>query len=603
MQELIYISQLAKELGLTCEGVKKKLTRLGIELIDVPGRGRGGLVKAVRAIDLPKEFLVSKEEKDQSLSDWQRAEAAKRFALVEEVRNAFGRTLQERIEYVIRHLERLNPWLWKELGGEIPSSRTIRRYVLAYENGGYNALAPRWGGREGQTKLSLDERREIEAKYLVPHGPTIRGLWQMITSSLVRAGKARYLALDGWSSVVIEDNRTLSYSTIYRYIKKFISYPVAVAAREGEETFERLCVPKTRRDYESIRAGDIWNSDGHTANVFVINDVFENKKNEVVRPTIVVWKDVKSRKIVGYSVDVTENTQLVFNAFADAVRKNGYYLPRHILVDNGKSYKNKQSLGGDAFEGLYGRLGVGKHFAIPYNPNSKPVEAFWRTFDNYCSRSLVGYAGANPQKKPESLPKDIKSGKILKMSEFLQVVAQAIEAYNNMPHTGDGMNGRTPNQCYDEEFTFLRRLSEDEFSSIFLLRKEATVHRDGIRFMGWYYTDAEGRWAEYQKKKIIVAYNPSDFSEIYVLDERGRELFKATRLEKASWMYDAAEANSMDEYRAIMSEKKKVRQYKRKLAEIAGKKAQKTIETISSKEKTQKTLTTETVKLPWEPNC
>jgi len=197
----------------------------------------------------------------------------------------------------------------------------------------------------------------------------------------------------------------------------------------------------------------------------------------------------------------------------------------------------------------------------------------------------------------------MKSGKILKMSEFLQVVAQAIEAYNNMPHTGDGMNGRTPNQCYEEEFTFLRRLGEEEFATIFLSRKEATVHRDGIRFMGWYYTDAEGKWAEYQKKKVVVAYNPSDFTEIFVLDERGRELFKASRLEKASWMYDAAEAKSMDEYRAIISEKKKVRQYKRRLAEIAGKKAQRTIETIANKEENRKTLTTEErVKLPWEPN-
>ncbi len=375
-----------------------------------------------------------------------------------------------------------------------------------------------------------------------------------------------------------------------------------MAWREGNKAFDEKCLPAILRDYESIMANEAWCSDGHTVNLFVINDLLPEKYGEIVRPQVVMWKDIRSRKIMGYEVDISEKTETVWKAFAKSIKNNNYYLPQHILVDNGSAYKNKQSLGTEDWEGLYSRLGVDEHFAIPYNAKSKPIEAFWRWFDSYVSRMLPGYTGRNNQAMPEETKKLVKTKKLLKMSEFVALLEEKIDDFNNMTgHQGHGMEGRSPNQVFKQTKIQTKRLSEKEFATLFLERKTAKVYRDGIRFMGWYYQDKIGEWAKYQNRKVQISFNPDDFSCLYVFDNAGRELFKAFRVERAKWMFDS-DVNNMAEYRRLYGNKKRVRKIKNELANEIGENYRKTIETSAVLIEEKKEIDNENFILPWEKN-
>ncbi|URA10523.1 transposase [Thermospira aquatica] len=593
--------------GITTEGVRKRLKKFDIKIFDINGRGRGGIVKVVQFTDLDhqtqREILTFKQQDNpvfiSNLTDFQRREATKRYKLLSYIQEqGIGHTQIDRIEYILRNIEQIDIKLAQEFK-RLPSVRTVERWFELYRRGGYEALAPRWGKRLGQTKLSEEEKKLFTNEYLQPNGPTIRTLWMRYFLYCKKNNIATANVRDNWTTLTFSDGRTLSYFAVYRYLHR-IPYPALVAEREGINAFERKCVPTARRDYESISANEVWESDGHTANTFVINDVFEERRGEIVRPHIVFWKDVKARKLMGFAVDVTENTTMIWDALAISIKNNDGYLPEHILIDNGKAYKNKQSLGiNEAFEGLYARLGVDKHFAIPYNPNAKPIESFWRTFDNYFSRTLPGYTGKDNKNVPDITREQRKEGKLLKLSEYIEMLEKFVIMFNDMPHTGHGMSGKSPNEIFAEDMVASRRLTEEDIAVIFLKRKEAKVFRDGIRFMGYYYTDNEGKWAEYQGKKVIIAYNPTDFRSLYVLDKRGRALFKATRVEMANFMFD--EVNSEEEYRRLNREKKKVREYRKKIAEITGRRLGKTIDTIAVKDQDSiKSIENTSVKLPWD---
>ncbi len=602
MNKNIYTTrqELAEVWGITSEGAKKRIVKLGLYAETIEGVGRGGkiivypieclpqeLKKQVleyRAKNLPVELRKSLGE----LKEWQREVAYNRYKLLHylkqeiiDERNRF-KTKQEVLNLFLKKFEagEIDKELLKKIG--CPSARTINRWLRAYNLSGENiaSLAPSFGKREGKTKLKEQEKEYILKEYCKPHGVSVRYLFY----KYIQLAKLRRINL---YTAVDNTGRTISYFTFARFIKS-LPESIKILTREGKEAFRNKVLPAIERDYKGIFPNQLWFADGHTFNFFAKDDLFGSGK--VIRPTIVGWIDAASRKLMGFAIHITENTELISNSLANAICWNKNVVPEHILIDNGKAFKNKQTLGFSrklfakifasessekTIEGLYGRLGIKVHFAIAYNPQAKPIERLWGTIDNYFSRRMITYAGKDTKNKPENLTNILKDeNNIPLLSEVFEMFKMQMKEYNSLPHTGKEMNGKTPDEVYGdlmkERPIECKYVSEKDLAVILMMREKRIVQRQGIKWNKWWYRDEMGLMnTVYLNREVLIAYNPMDFTHIFVLDKAGRMLFRANRVIPAS--FDVlTQANDSNQYRQIGGLKKKISKLTRELYKAKG---------------------------------
>ncbi|MEM4625274.1 MAG: transposase domain-containing protein [Candidatus Pacearchaeota archaeon] len=592
--------ELAEIWGITCEGAKKRIAKLGLYCETIEGVGRGGkiivypieclpqeLKKQVleyRAKDLPLELKKSLGD----LKEWQREVAYNRYKLLQylkqeiiDERNRF-RTKQEVLNLFLKKFKsgEIDKELLQKLG--CPSARTINRWLRRYNLSGENiaSLAPLYGKREGKTKLKEQEKEYIIKEYCKPHGMSVRYLFY----KYIQFSKMRRINL---YTAVDDTGRTISYFTFARFIKS-IPESIKILTREGKEAFRNKVLPSIERDYSKIFPNQLWFADGHTFNFFAKDDLFGSGK--VIRPTIVGWIDAASRKIMGFAIHTTENTELISNSLENAICWNKNLIPDHILIDNGKAFKNKQTLGFSRklfakifaseesekmVEGLYGRLGIKVHFAIAYNPQAKPIERLWGTIDNYFSRRMITYTGKDAKNKPENLTNVLKNeNNIPLLSEVFEMFKMQMEEYNSLPHTGKEMNGKTPDEVYKELINKrpveCKYVSEKDLAIILMMREKRIVQRQGIKWNKWWYRDEMGLMNTfYLNREVMIAYNPSDFTHIFVLDKAGRVLFRANRVIPAT--FDVlTQAKDSNQYRQIGGLKKKISKLTKELYKAKG---------------------------------
>ncbi len=138
----------------------------------------------------------------------------------------------------------------------------------------------------------------------------------------------------------------------------------------------------------AVAAGQIFVGDHHMFNCWVWN------RGRWVRPWITAWGDFRSRAIVGFYITEAPNQTTIMRAFKRAIEIYGP--PDSVKIDNGKDYDSEMWTGitkakrralkkGYLDEmlvaGIYAMMDIGVSFAIPYHPQSKPVERFFDTMD------------------------------------------------------------------------------------------------------------------------------------------------------------------------------------------------------------------------------
>ncbi|MGL4388530.1 MAG: Mu transposase C-terminal domain-containing protein, partial [Brevinema sp.] len=176
---------------------------------------------------------------------------------------------------------------------------------------------------------------------------------------------------------------------------------------------------------------------------------------EIVRPVLVAWMDEKSRMIMGWSIDTTENTDLIIDSLAHAVESYG--IPEEVYIDNGKAYINKRTTSEEDEKFLvekrfttYQLIGRKVRRARPYNGREKSIERFWGRLDNDFSKYLRGYTGKDILSKPRKTELEVKNKNLLTLDQYKAALEIWIHKYNSDPHTGDGMNGRSPYEVYQD---------------------------------------------------------------------------------------------------------------------------------------------------------
>lgn len=281
----------------------------------------------------------------------------------------------------------------------------------------------RGASRRNVHKSEFDEDawQFLIADYLRPEKPAFRKCYERLELA------ARE---HGWSIP--------SRATAFRRIQQ-LDEAMVVACREGEHALMHL-IPAQQRTVEHLDAMQWINGDGYLHNVFV-----RWFNGDVIRPKTWFWQDVKTRKILGWRCDVSENIDSIRLSFMDVVTRYGIPEDFHITIDNTRGAANKWLTGGapnryrfkvkeDDPKGLFLLMGAKMHWTSVVAGKgwgqAKPVERAFGVggLEEYVDKhpALAGaYTGPNPQAKPDNY-----GDRAVDAELFLKTLAEGVAMFN-----------------------------------------------------------------------------------------------------------------------------------------------------------------------------
>ncbi|HII3786336.1 TPA: transposase domain-containing protein [Pasteurella multocida] len=398
--------------------------------------------------------------------------------------------------------------------------------VRDFEQSDWLAVLLKRTGKTVKEKADFDIEAwdSFLADYLRPERPSIAACYERLT----RAAEEM-----GWTIP--------SRQTVQRKVENEVPYEVIVLKRDGENALTKL-VPALQRSVADIQAMEWINGDGYQHNVFV-----KWKNGEIVRPKTWFWQDIRTRKILGYRCDVSENTDSIRYALMDVIYKYG--IPRHVTIDNTRAAANKWMTGGvpnryrfkvkeDDPKGLIPLLGIELHWtsviAGKGHGQAKPIE---RAFSHGGVGELVDkdpalagfYAGANVYDKPDNYNAG-KSG--VDYDVFMQALARGVEIFNQKQNRKteicQGIFSFEQVFARDYAKATVRKATQEQLRMLMLTSEKVKIKRNGE-----FYLDAGGSlfgrknqyWAESLMgcvhSHVVVRFDPAKLHEkvyVYTLD-------------------------------------------------------------------------------------
>jgi len=310
-----------------------------------------------------------------------------------------------------------------------------------------------------------------------------------------------------------------------RELKRTVPEQAIYLARFGQAAWNKKYAKYISRDYSNIVAGAFWVSDHAQIDVAV------SFNGNVCFPWVTVFRDIKSSKWLGWFLHAdSPNSDHIFQAFYYGVQKYG--LPSDVYLDNGKDYRCKDFAGGrnstkvlhssKKENSLLSNINVNVHFALPYNAQTKPVERDFMKIKTFLSKGFVGYRGGKITERPEKLKDEIKADKIMDFQEFKLLFDDFIEnVLNKMPSKGKVLQGRCPDEVWEEEFKTKKVISRDALK-LFCMRtsNNVSIGRNGIRDSQFDIT----YWAEWmiteKGRKVFIRRDINAYQEAWVFDAK-----------------------------------------------------------------------------------
>ena len=250
---------------------------------------------------------------------------------------------------------------------------------------------------------------------------------------------------------------------------------------------------KDMRRYERAHINEVWCGDSSVGPYLKV----EGKKKRVY---IIALIDDASRYITGIDVFFNDNFVNLMSVMKSAVRRFGK--PKILNFDNGASYKNKQ------IELLAARIGTTISYCAPYTPQSKAkIERWFRTLkDQWMSQ--------------------LNMNDFNNLGELRTSLISYVDSYNQ--HIHSSLNGLSPQNRFFSESHMIKRLSDEQIETSFLLEYERRVSADNVVMIDETAYEVDYK---YSKQKITLRYAP-DLSKIYVVDKNTDELTEIKLLNK-----------------------------------------------------------------------
>ncbi|MGA1856956.1 Mu transposase C-terminal domain-containing protein [Azospirillum sp. 11R-A] len=310
---------------------------------------------------------------------------------------------------------------------------------------------------------------------------------------------------------------------------------------------------KALKSYIARDTGTLWptaaySADGHTFDAEVQHPIH----GRPFRPELTAVIDLKTRKIVGWSAALSENTWGVLDALRNACTSHG--VPCIWYVDRGKGFNN-DAMGAatddeaddPATLGFLGRLGITKVNSIARNSQARgAMERVQGTVWVRAAKALPTYMGAPMdmearQKAFKATRAAVKNGVqsplLMSWTAFLEWAQGVVEAYNarihsSLPKLRDPQTGRARHQTPAEAWEAgaaapgveIDIPSAAEAEDLFRPMVKRTPRRGLVELFGNQY---HNRALEHVDGDVLVAYDIHDAEWVWVRDLDGRLICKA----------------------------------------------------------------------------
>ena len=494
-----------KEAAICCEckenTIVQQVVRDQLEYKYVPGKGKNGQQLRILLESLSPEAQCRYAEKRRKsaprtaeemlldkLSQDKRDRLYEKFLITQEyIKFRDGYPRKDHLKQFVKYMKKNYPMF------EF-NPQQVAKWAKKYEEYGIGGLVDLRGRHNGvKTSLTKEMQEMFLRYYLTDKEPSIQQCYDAV--------KANF------------NSEVPSLSSFKRFLYTVPDLTLALY-RKGNKFFEDNYLPSIPTDYDSVPSNYEWVADHH------VYDVIVNDKGKVGRAWLSTWLDRRSRYIVGYVIRMADpNADTVLDSFVEAVKRCG--LPRTIQIDNGKDYTVHDLFNLDNDYSLAAELNLKVRHSIPYNAKAKSIERAFRSIECF-NKMLDSYCGDRPEHRAESLGKTNKkiADKIMTFEKFKEIAENVINIYNNTPHSGKGVNGRTPAQCYKEEFKQpIRKVCDKELLMVMRRRtRTVTVTKNGVKFAELdrkeYYTLDFA--INYIGKKVYAKYFTSDVKTIHI---------------------------------------------------------------------------------------
>lgn len=349
--------------------------------------------------------------------------------------------------------------------------------------------------------------------------------------------------LNGWGKIP-------SYQSVTRYISYLMNEGKMANAhalvKDGMRDYKNKNMVKAKRDTTNLKVMEIIMGDEHTFDCWV---AYKNPNGTVsaIKPKLVAWIDMRSRKILGDVMCKDANSDILKQSLLKLIYHDAMGVPAYLYVDNGKDYTSKEMTGvdrkdrrkekadfDDVTKGFYKSIGIiDDHEALPYQPWSKgQIERFFKTVCNKFSKKFKSYTGTLTGSKTDAkVNKDIKrmldAGELVTMEEFYQKWQEWLEKYNRSKHKGlNAEQWKTPNEVFANAERYEKAAPPKSYATMLMMKSgRSYVYQTGINKFGYDYMSDE--LCDYIDKTVDIKYDPLDLSTIYVFDSNGRKICEA----------------------------------------------------------------------------
>jgi putative transposase len=399
---------------------------------------------------------------------------------------------------------------------------------------GLPGLVPQYNRDRGGAGATLPQevKDRIEWLYLDTNKPSAAVVWELLGQYGITAGKA----------------------TVYRYIRDLPQF-LKDRYRKGEKYFRDHYEAFIPRDYTRYQPMEIIVGD------YMTQDFLLRVGEKIHRAKLAAFMDMRTRMVVGWSLQLTANSVGVVKALRMCFEKYG--LPGTIYFDNGREFKNywicgdewklkRTKIDPELLEqdaGLLNEVGVKMSFAQVGRGQSKPIERLWRTLHERFDKFEITYTGSNTADRPDEMQlyhrnvNGIKKKDITEIPAFEEIeerLEHLFDWYNNCwNHSGQGMGGRTPMEVWQENAEAKREIPEPMKKYVFTLRYTKTITKNGIRLDGLDYYAGEMIAHMGERVEVRVGLEQSPTVHIFDLPDR-KFMFDA---ELNVWSGDAAQDN------------------------------------------------------------
>ena len=305
----------------------------------------------------------------------------------------------------------------------------------------------------------------------------------------------------------------------------------------GSERDARL--PFKRRDDSHLAPLDVFVIDGHTFKAKVRHP----DHGAPFAPELTLVLDRRTRKIMGWSVSLSENVIAVGDALRHAIGQWG--IPAIVYSDNGAGETAKAM--DCPVDGFMARLGIEHKTGIPGKPQARGViERGWQTHAINCARQFGSYQGSDVDggtfrkvaaelaKEQRALRRAEQTGEVIRLSpkcptwaQFVDAIEQMVAEYNaehrhrSLPKRADGKH-MTPDEAWAALFdpSLQHKPTQGELRELFMPAVLRTARRGEVVFFNQHYTAPELMRRDVDGREVSVRYDIHDPSwvRIYTLD-------------------------------------------------------------------------------------